>query len=251
MRERNLAPRINNKLYINTKYAGYNKCIVIDSVNGSVLPNCVGYAYGRTLEIANRIYMDLPTCNAEDWWNRWKYDKGSSPREGAVMCWRKGKVGNGSDGAGHVAVVEHVNDDGSVIVSASNYGGKRWYRHLYTPPYNSGNLIFIGFLYNPYVEVSETKKELKSIEMVARDVINGKYGNGEARKKRLIEEGYNYNDVQNKVNELLSGSYRLTSVAIDVIAGKYGNGSYRRQKLRQAGYDYKAVQAEVNRLLNK
>lgn len=40
----------------------------------------------------------------------------------------------------------------------------------------------------------------KSIEELAKEVIQGKYGNGEERKKKL---GYLYNDVQNKVNELL------------------------------------------------
>ena len=40
----------------------------------------------------------------------------------------------------------------------------------------------------------------KSIEELAKEVIQGKYGNGEERQKKL---GYLYNDVQNKVNELL------------------------------------------------
>ena len=44
---------------------------------------------------------------------------------------------------------------------------------------------------------------LKSIEEVAKEVILGLWGNGEERKIRLIEAGYNYDEVQAKVAELM------------------------------------------------
>ena len=43
----------------------------------------------------------------------------------------------------------------------------------------------------------------KDIDAVARDVIDGKYGNGEERKARLRAAGYDYEAVQKKVNELV------------------------------------------------
>lgn len=43
----------------------------------------------------------------------------------------------------------------------------------------------------------------KSIDEVARDVINGNYGNYPERKERLEAEGYNYSEVQARVNEIL------------------------------------------------
>ena len=43
----------------------------------------------------------------------------------------------------------------------------------------------------------------KSIDEIAKEIINGKWGNGDERKKRLTESGYNYNEVQKKVNEIL------------------------------------------------
>ena len=43
----------------------------------------------------------------------------------------------------------------------------------------------------------------KSVNEIAREVIAGKWGNGEERKRRLAAEGYNYNEVQNEVNRLL------------------------------------------------
>ena len=44
---------------------------------------------------------------------------------------------------------------------------------------------------------------LKPLDEIAKLVIRGNYGNGEERKKRLIAEGYDYAQVQKRVNELL------------------------------------------------
>ena len=44
---------------------------------------------------------------------------------------------------------------------------------------------------------------LKSSNEIAREVIAGKWGNGQDRKNRLTAAGYDYTVVQNKVNELL------------------------------------------------
>ena len=43
----------------------------------------------------------------------------------------------------------------------------------------------------------------KSIEELAKEVIDGKWGNGQERYERLTGAGYNYQEIQNKVNELL------------------------------------------------
>ena len=43
----------------------------------------------------------------------------------------------------------------------------------------------------------------KSVTEIAKEVIQGKWGNGVDRKNRLEKAGYNYNEVQKKVNMLL------------------------------------------------
>ena len=48
-----------------------------------------------------------------------------------------------------------------------------------------------------------TKKVTVDITKIAKEVIDGKWGNGEERKARLTKAGYNFTEVQNKVNELL------------------------------------------------
>lgn len=94
----------------------------------------------------------------------------------------------------------------------------------------------------------ETATPAKSVAEIAQEVINGKWGNGEDRKNRLTTAGYNFSEVQQKVNALLKGQ-DVTKVAKEVIAGKWGNGNERRAKLEAAGYNYDAVQAKVNALL--
>lgn len=99
---------------------------------------------------------------------------------------------------------------------------------------------------------SGSSSQSVDIDQLARDVIAGKYGNGEARKKAL---GSNYDAVQARVNEMLgaggsSGKKTATDAVVNaVIRGDYGNGEARRKKLEAAGYDYSEVQAAVNRKL--
>lgn len=49
---------------------------------------------------------------------------------------------------------------------------------------------------------NKTSTTKKSIETIAKEVIDGKWGNGDARVKKLRAAGYNPVDVQRKVNEL-------------------------------------------------
>lgn len=94
----------------------------------------------------------------------------------------------------------------------------------------------------------KTSTPKKSVAEVAKEVLAGKWGNGTARKTALENAGYNYSQVQQKVNEIC-GQKSVTEVAKEVIQGKWGNGAKRKSKLEQAGYNYFAVQAEVKRLL--
>lgn len=67
----------------------------------------------------------------------------------------------------------------------------------------------------------------KSIEELANEVINGKWGNGNERYERLTNAGYNYQDVQNKVNEILGVNKKLYYIAksgdtLTRISNKFG-----------------------------
>lgn len=49
----------------------------------------------------------------------------------------------------------------------------------------------------------KTEAPKKSVDEIAREVIQGKWGNGNTRKTKLIKAGYDYATVQKRVNELL------------------------------------------------
>lgn len=88
----------------------------------------------------------------------------------------------------------------------------------------------------------------KSISTIAGEVLSGKWGNGEERKKKLEAAGYSYEKVQAEVNKLVK-QRDLKTVAKQVIQGRWGNGEDRKERLEAAGYSYAEVQAVVNDLL--
>lgn len=94
----------------------------------------------------------------------------------------------------------------------------------------------------------------KSVDEVAKEVLAGKWGNGDERKQRLTAAGYDYAAVQNAVNTLcgktaVPAKKSNTEIAKEVIAGKWGNGAERKKRLADAGYNYSEIQQIVNRLL--
>ena len=58
----------------------------------------------------------------------------------------------------------------------------------------------------------EVKPQLKPVDTVAREVIAGQWGNGEDRKARLTQAGYDYNVVQARVNEILNPQPQLKPI---------------------------------------
>lgn len=64
------------------------------------------------------------------------------------------------------------------------------------------NLLFgEKFIIKEIPKGQETHEQM--VERIARSVIDGKWGNGVARKMNLEKAGYNYREIQNKVNDLL------------------------------------------------
>ena len=116
------------------------------------LPNCTCYAWGRFYELTGE-YPRLCIHNAEEWYD-WDdgYSRGTTPKLGAVIVWARGVVGDNDDGAGHVAVVEEIYDDGRFLVSASGYGGPMfWLETVNADGSRDGSPAyrFLGFIYNP------------------------------------------------------------------------------------------------------
>ena len=62
---------------------------------------------------------------------------------------------------------------------------------------SKGNIVFSN------AKGVDTKPS-KTVKQLAQEVLQGKWGNGAERKRRLEDAGYNYKEVQSKINELLS-----------------------------------------------
>ena len=89
-----------------------------------------------------------------------------------------------------------------------------------------------------------------SVDELAQRVIAGEFGTGDERRAAL---GSRYDEVQNRVNEILSGGSQASNAPdIDDLArrtlnGEFGNGDQRRAAL---GDLYDAVQSRVNEILS-
>lgn len=116
---------------------------------------------------------------------------------------------------------------------------------------NAINACIEGYsVYNEEGEVVYSNIVISvDIDEIARQVINGDWGNGQERRDRLTEAGYDYAEVQTRVNEMMLNSYDVDEIAKQVIRGDWGNGQERRERLAAAGYDYDTIQNRVNQML--
>lgn len=161
-------PEAGNKYYIRKADGGYSNAIKGNPTDKecNVLSNCVGYAYGRFNEIGDYGYCKyLAPVNAENFIQyKGSCEVGMTPKIGACMVWQKGNSLSGSDGAGHVAIVEKVISDTEVVTSESGWGSSV---PFYTKTRKKGSdgrwgcgsaYKFLGFIYNPAVKNESPKQ---------------------------------------------------------------------------------------------
>ena len=265
MNIRTTKPTSGNKFFITKSKGGYSTCIQGSPTDSqcNVLSNCVGYACGRFNEIIGAMKYPSLNCNAENFIERAKNTYGleisSVPTLGGIMVWQKGTL-SGNDGAGHVAIVEKIIDSNTIYTSESGYGGSAFWnstRRNTNGRWGLGSAYtFRGCIVNPaigkVVAPTPTPSAKKSVDEVAKEVIRGEWGNGDERYNRLTNAGYNYNEVQAKVNELLNSnkptpaptpSVDILDLVRKTIRGDLGNGEARRKAL---GSNYDEVQRQVN-----
>lgn len=151
---RTTQPTEKDKYYVLSSSGGYAKGIAGSSGGKMVIPNCAGYAACRFNEYNQTGYMKYFAYwrDAEYFYEDGKKQGlkvGSTPKVGAILCWE----GIGA-AAGHVAFVEDVKPDGSIITSESAWQGTAFYTmHRYRERGNWGmnakNYKFTGFIYSP------------------------------------------------------------------------------------------------------
>lgn len=183
MEMRTKKPEAGNKFYNTKSNGGYSTCIQGKPTDKgcNVLANCVGYACGRFNEIIGEMKYPSLNCNAENFIERAKntygLEVGQTPKVGAIMCWQHGTL-SGSDGAGHVAIVEKVISDTEVYTSESSYSGTAFFnatRKKGIGKWGISNYTFRGFIYNPAIKPEPTPTPTPSDKFNIGDkvVING------------------------------------------------------------------------------
>lgn len=149
------APTTTDKDWIHFSKGGNNYCIEIQ--NGSVLPDCTGFVWGlwrKRLGYKHKLCIN----QAEKWYLNTQdgYKRGKTPKLGACICWKTGDPLNPNDGLGHVASVEKIFEDGSILVAESHWFSNPNKRIRYTTTkipanyaYPGSSLQFQGFIYIP------------------------------------------------------------------------------------------------------
>ena len=220
---RTTKPEAGNKYYITKSNGGYSNAIKGNPTdkNCDVLSNCVGYAYGRFNEIGGWGYCKyLSPVNAENFIQyKGNLEVGQTPKIGACMVWQRGATLSGSDGAGHVAIVERVVSDTEVLTSESAWGGTAFYT-MTRKKGADGNWgyggKFLGFIYNPAECCKETLAPTPTPEKIAYKLVvdvKGYNSSADAKArvnaKTTVKKGnyYMYHKYPNGYN----GMYNITT----------------------------------------
>ena len=189
----------------------------------------------------------LPTeCGCEPMINlfkklgEWVENDAYIPSPGDVIFydWQDSGSGNDTGYSDHVGIVEKATKN-TITVIEGNYSDSVKRRKLQV----NGQYIR-GFGVPKYAAVMEqisvpAPEKAKTVDELAKEVIDGKWGNGDARKKSLTEAGYDYGAIQARVNELVKKTepiyYTVRSGdTLSTIARKYGTSVSAIQQLNSS-----------------
>ena len=140
---RDKAPDLDDKHYYSDENIFYKVKLSPPFTSGGkpIKGNCTWYAWGRAWELTGKKPTEAGFIgDACDWWNAnkksGKYEYGSEPRVGSIAVW-KSSLPN-SDGSGHVAVVEKI-ENNKIYISESMWHGVTFkYREIYETNYLYG-----------------------------------------------------------------------------------------------------------------
>lgn len=190
----------------NSNRVKYNDWYYGKSVSGSSFPWCMTFIQW--------IYKDsgllpIKTASCSALYNEFK-KRGQivkDPQPGDIVFF-KWNISNYP--CQHVGLVVSVGGssivtvEGNTSVTSNDNGGSVMKRQR---PRNKSIVAFARPAYEnvpstPQTPVNEAKK---TVDEVAREVIKGKWGSGAERRQKLTAAGYNYAEVQNRVNQILKG----------------------------------------------
>lgn len=154
------------------------------------------------------------------------------PGDWLLYDWQDSGKGDNTGSPDHVGIVEKIVGK-NIVVIEGNFHQAVGERNV---PIN-GKYIR-GFV-TPKYSAMATKTKKKTVDQIAQEVIDGKWGTGDDRKKKLTDAGYDYAAVQAKVNEMLKAKTKkpkpvkkatkksANKAMVDLAAKQIGNG-YRK-----------------------
>lgn len=166
-------------------------------------------------------FKDKMYINELDAYDKWVARYGNKPKYVTNYgMWQSSSSGGINGYSGNLDTNESYKDYESIIKSvglngynkenASNpldkYDDVTLAKMVWQGKYGDGEerKIQLGDRYNAVQNlVNKGVGKLKSIDEIAKEVIDGKWKNYPERKTLLEKAGYNYSEVQNRVNELL------------------------------------------------
>ena len=202
----------------------------IDIVNkGYTLGNIVAHTEGQVVEVRNKC-TGFESSGSYGNYVKIKHSNGYYTLY-AHMAYGSIKVSKGQKvNKGQVL--------GYMGATGTAYGG-----HLHFEVRNTSDVRIDPTSYLD-ANLPNSQAPTKSVEELAQEVIAGKYGNGEDRKKAL---GDRYSEVQARVNEILAPAPKPNVDILDLvrktIRGDFGNGDARKNAL---GSSYAEIQKQVN-----
>lgn len=164
----------------------------------------------------------------------WVENDAYKPTKGDFILydWDDTGYGDNRNVPDHVGIVERVSS-GVITVIEGNCGNVCRRRNI-----NINGRYIRGFVTPHYEDIPSGSKHKKTLNALAKEVLSGDWGTGEQRRQSLLNAGYDYKKVQNRVNQVV----KLTNETLD---GKYGTGEKRKEAL---GTDYNIVQWNINRI---
>ena len=189
----------------------------------------------------------------------WVENENVTPKAGWIIFydWQDSGTGDNKGWSDHVGIVEKVSGS-TITVIEGNRNNAVSRRVLMV----NGKYIR-GYAVPKYDK--EPVKPSKTVQELAQEVIDGKWGVGEDRKKKLTAAGYSYAEVQSKVNEMLAPKptyypkYTGNSIYVDKVLEAIGvpakyRGSWAKRKpiaiASGMSDDYRGTAAENNKIIS-
>ena len=184
-------PPNNNNVKYNTWYYG-------KEVSGAGYPWCAVFI-SWCFRTEQALCKKTASCvDMLDWFEK-RGQIVKTPMPGDIVFF---KYSTNNRRTNHVGLVIGVDGkiittiEGNTSTTSQDNGGKVMRRNRYS------NIV--AYARPKYSDNTTVNAEKKTVEEVAKEVIDGKWGNGVVRRQRLTQAGYNYVEVQKEVNKLLT-----------------------------------------------